>query len=215
MGEEPKQAPGSEGPAREPEAPSGSPPLDPGPPAGKPPSSPGRNLKRSALEFIVFAAVAVSLAYLLQLLLVKPFVIPSGSMEDTLEIGDRVLVNRQAYRFGSPQRGDIIVFTSSQEPGIDLIKRVIAVGGDTIRVDNGRVFINNEHEPQVEPYVKGKDISNFQQQTVPAGTVFVLGDNRRDSLDSRYWKSPWVPVKDIIGRAFMIYWPLNHIAWLG
>ncbi len=172
----------------------------------------GRNFKRSALEFIAFAAIAVVVAYLLQLFLVKPFVIPSGSMENTLRIGDRVLVNRQAYRFGSPKQGDIIVFTSPQEPGIDLIKRVIAVGGDKIRVENGQVIVNDK--PLAEPYIR-KDRSNFQERTVPPGTVFVMGDNRPDSRDSRYWKTPWVSDNDIIGQAFMIYWPLNHIFWLG
>ncbi len=212
MGEEPHQAPANEGESGrgverpEPSFPAhgrSSPPV---------PAKPRRSLKRGALEFIAFAAIAVIAAYLLQLLLVKPFEIPSGSMENILMVGDRVLVNRQSYRFGSPKQGDIIVFTTPQEPGVDLIKRVIAVGGDRVRIENGQVFVNDK--PLKEPYIR-KDSHNFQERVVPSGTMFVLGDNRPNSLDSRYWKVPWVSDNDIIGQAFMIYWPLNRIAWLG
>ncbi|MCL6106298.1 MAG: signal peptidase I [Actinobacteria bacterium] len=181
---------------------------------GEPPEQkPSRKLARTLIEFIVVLAGAVLIAYSIQALLVKPFEIPSGSMEKTLEVGDRVLVNRQAYRFSSVKRGDIIVFNSPVQAGTDLIKRVIAVGGDTIRIDEGQVFLNGR--PQVESYVNGKDMSSFPPQTVPRGYVFVMGDNRPNSFDSRYWPSPWLPENSIIGKAFMIYWPLDRITWLG
>ncbi len=115
-----------------------------------------RKLARTLIEFIVILAGAILIAYSIQALLVKPFEIPSGSMEKTLEVGDRVLVNRQAYRFSPVKRGDIIVFNSPVQAGTDLIKRVIAVGGDTIRIDKGQVFLNGQ--PQVESYVNGKDM---------------------------------------------------------
>lgn len=169
------------------------------------------SFSRSILEFVLIVAGAAIVAYLLQAFLIKPFQIPSESMEHTLNVGDRVLVNRLAYRFGSPQRGDIVVFKSPRDSNQDLIKRVIAVGGDTIEVKRGKVFVNGES--QIE-YFAQTDLSNFPAQTVPEGSVFVMGDNRNHSQDSRLWKPPWVPVESIIGKAFMIYWPLDRITWL-
>ncbi len=168
---------------------------------------------QSTLEFIGIIIAAIVLAYLLQAFLIKPFKIPSSSMEQTLVPGDRVLVNRLSYKFGSPQRGDVIVFRSPDDPSVDFIKRVIAVEGDLIEVRQGQVILNGE--PQVEDYVQVPDVSNFRQQLVPAGHVFVMGDNRPDSQDSRRWKQPWLPVDNIIGRAFMIYWPFSRISSLG
>jgi signal peptidase I len=167
---------------------------------------------RSILEFIGIILLAVVLAYLLQAYLVKPFQIPSSSMEPALVPGDRVLVNRLAYRYGSPQRGDIIVFRSPNDPNVDFIKRVIAVGGDTVEIREGMLLVNGE--PQVEDYVKYADTRSFHFQLVPQGMVFVLGDNRPDSQDARYWKNPWLPESEIIGKAFFRYWPLSRIGTL-
>ncbi len=171
-----------------------------------------RSPARGILELIGIILAAAVLAYLLQAYLVKPFEIPSGSMEPTLMPGDRVLVNRTAYKFGSPQRGDIIVFRSPKDPGIDYIKRVIAVGGDTVEIRGGMVLINGE--PQVEDYVKTTDLRDFRFKLVPAGMVFVLGDNRPDSEDARYWKPPWFSEDEIIGKAFFRYWPVSRIGTL-
>jgi signal peptidase I len=136
-------------------------------------------------------------------------------MEHTLDVGDRVLVNRLAYRFGDhmPNRGDIIVFRSPENINQDLIKRVIAVGGDTIEIKSGNIFVNGEMK--VEPFLKEvPNISNFPLEKVPDGTVFVMGDNRNNSHDSRAWKPPWLPVENIIGKAFVTYWPIPRWTWL-
>jgi signal peptidase I len=157
-------------------------------------------------------AAAVIVAYFMQAFVAKPFEIPSGSMESTLMPGDRVLVNRLAYKYGSIQRGDIIVFRSPDDPKVDFIKRVIAIGGDTIEVRQGQVLVNKE--PQVEDYVHVNDVSNFRYNVVPPGKLFVMGDNRTDSQDSRYWKVPWLDEESVIGKAFMIYWPPSRIGRL-
>ncbi len=217
MGEEINQTPADRGGAAESDEASGeshgATSLEPGytTPKRKRP----RSLARSIGELIVIAACAVIIAYLMQLLVVKPFLIPSGSMEHTLDIGDRVLVFRQAYRFSDPQRGDIIVFPSPlpEDHGEDLIKRIIAVGGDTVQVIRGQVILNGQ--PQVEPYVNGTDTSSFGPVTIPPGNVFLMGDNRADSKDSRFWPTPWLSEQNIIGKAFMIYWPLNRLTWFG
>lgn len=172
-----------------------------------------RSFARSLLEFIGIIAGAIVVAYFLQAFIVKPFQIPSESMYPTLMPGDRVLVNRLAYRSGQPRRGDIIVFKSPNDPEVDFIKRVVAIGGDTIEIKRGTVLLNGE--PLVETYIKSPDISTFNMQTVPQGTVFVLGDNRGDSQDSRFWQSPWLPVEDVIGKAFLTYWPPGRIGPTG
>ena len=120
-----------------------------------------RSAFRSILETIGILVGAVIVAWVLQAYLVKPFQIPSESMEPTIDPGDRILVNRLAYRYGEIQRGDVIVFKAPNDPDTDFVKRVIAVAGDTIEVKQGQVILNGE--PQVENYTNpdAVDVSNF------------------------------------------------------
>lgn len=128
------------------------------------------------------------------------------SMLPTLQDGEFVLVNRLAYRFGTPQRGDIIVFHYPPDPKQDLIKRVIGLPGDTVSVQNGVVRVNNEllNEPYIAqpPRYTGNWV-------VPAGHLFVLGDNRNDSSDSHSWGM--LPFENIVGKAVLIYWPFQNL----
>ena len=160
----------------------------------------------------------------------KTFYIPSGSMEDTLLIGDHLIVNRYIYGVGagrpgllmparSPQRGDVVVFRSLEDPRIDLVKRLIGLPGDTVELREKRLFVNGK-EVHDEGFAVHKDArvgsersaasyalfrrDNFGPVTVPAGQYFFLGDNRDHSYDSRYWGT--VPRHYIKGRAFIIYW---------
>ncbi|HEX2729655.1 MAG TPA: signal peptidase I [Rubrobacteraceae bacterium] len=190
------------------------------------------------LEFLIILIVAFTLVFgFVRPYVVEAFWIPSASMVHTLEINDRVLVNKFIYRFTEPQRGDIVVFQSveggpvSQEPGLidritgffnggaattpkkeELIKRVVGVPGDKISVQNGKLYVNNEL--QKEPYVN-KDLpdrSFFAPTTVPKGHVFCMGDNRANSRDSRFFGP--VPKKNIEGEAFLLFWPLNRMSLL-
>ena len=192
-----------------------------------------------ALEFIVIIAVALGLALIIQWLLVKPFRIPSESMEPTLDIGQRVLVDRVSYRFSEPHRGDIVVFKppagadqnscgipsepddghpcakpTPQESKSNFIKRVVAVPGDRIKVLAGRVYIDGKE--QKEPYIRPDascPICNLPKEiTIPPGHFFMMGDNRGQSADSREWGP--VPKKWIIGNAFFTYWPPGRIGTL-
>jgi len=173
-----------------------------------------RSTARSILETIGIIAGAVLLMWTLQAFLIKPFQIPSESMVPTIDPGDRILVNRLSDTSGDIQRGDIIVFKAPHEPGVDFVKRVIAVGGDTIEVKRGQVIINGI--PQVEDYVNPlvMDVSNFPATTIPPGNVFVMGDNRTNSQDARFWDPPWLPVDSVIGKAFFIYWPPQRMGLL-
>lgn len=167
-----------------------------------------KSASHNLLEIILIVAAAVAVAWLIQAFLIKPFQIPTESMHPTLDPGDRLLVNRLAYSFGSVERGDVIVFKAPEHPDIDYVKRVIAVGGDTIEIKGGQVIVSGK--PQVEPYMKSIDVSYYPEREVPEGKVFVMGDNRADSEDSRFWKDPFVPEEDILGKAFLIYWPMSR-----
>lgn len=167
---------------------------------------------RWIIEVVVIVAAAFVLALLIQQFIVKPYVIPSPSMEPTLVEGDRVLVNRLSYHFREPERGDIIVF---RPPGYEdsepFIKRVVAVGGDTVSVHNGALWINGE--AQDEPYVKEYPIlDDYPEITVAPGYVWAMGDNRNNSGDSRVFGP--VSEEAIIGVAFAIYWPPGDLGGL-
>src|ERR671916_2051010 len=169
------------------------------------------------VEFLVILAVAFVLVFgFVRPFVLEAFRIPSESMVPTLEVGDRVFVNKFIYRFHPPERHDIIVFESdegSTEGGQeDLIKRVVGLPGDEISVQDGTLFVNGER--QEEPYVNEQppDTSSFGPTVVPEGKVFVMGDNRANSRDSRYIGP--VPLENIEGEAFMIFWPPGDIRFI-
>jgi signal peptidase I len=171
--------------------------------------------RRNFVEWVVVVVGAVLVAILLRWLVVQAFYIPSASMEPTLEIGDRVLVNKLAYRFGEPERGDIVVFArppASSANGVDdLIKRVIGLPGETIEAHDGQVFIDGRQLD--EPWLpEGTLTPDFAAAEVPDHNVFVLGDNRTNSEASNQFG----PISDdlIVGRAFVRIWPLSRAGGL-
>ena len=164
-------------------------------------------------ELVVLVALAFILAMGIKTFVVQPFIIPSTSMENTLLVGDRVLVSKFAYRFGEPRYGDVVVFTSPEDGKTDLIKRVIAVAGQTVDVQDGRVIVDGK--PLTEPYINPDFQSHYDADEavkVPAGTVWVMGDNRANSKDSRYIGP--IATSKIRGKAFAIYWPPSRIGGL-
>ncbi len=166
-----------------------------------------------AIEFVVILLVSFALVFgFVRPFVVEAFYIPSESMVPTLKVQDRVLVNKFIYRFSEPQRRDIVVFQSVEGGGEDLIKRVVGVPGDEISVRGGTLLVNGE--PQREPYVNKKfpDRSTFAPTKVPKGHYFMMGDNRANSRDSRYFGP--VPKKNIEGEAFLRFWPLDRIGSL-
>jgi len=191
-------------------------------------------------EFPVLVVAAFALALLIKTFVLQAFYIPSGSMLPTLEIGERILVEKISYRLGGPDRGDVVVFERSLDPAVpspheddsviedvanafkslfgwptggeqDYVKRVMAVGGDTIEGREGIVYVNDE--PVDEPYLpEGVVTSDFPPQQVPIGQIFVMGDNRGSSDDSRNFGP--VPDDEVVGRAFLSIWPANDIGTL-
>jgi signal peptidase I len=173
---------------------------------------PGGRISLTLLVFLVFLL-------LLNTLVLQPFQIPSGSMESGLRIGDRVLVNKLAYRFGAePQRGDVVVFDGTGYFGdADYIKRVVGVGGDHVVCcdKEGRIQVNGRSVDESTFLYPGDSPSTVRFDiVVPDGTLFVLGDHRSESSDSRdRLGSPgggMIPVDDVIGRADWIVWPTAH-----
>jgi len=187
----------------------------------------------------VIVALALGLALGIQAWLVKPYQIPSGSMEPTLDVGQRVLVNRFVYHLHEPKIGNIVVFhppegaeTAAEcgksvpptepcpeatpvESSQNFIKRVVAVGGDTLSIKGGHPVVNGVEKAD-EPYIRpcgDFSVCNMPKTiTIPKGFFFMMGDNRGESDDSRYWGP--VPKSWIIGEAFATYWPPDRIGTL-
>ncbi len=176
------------------------------------------------VEWASVIAGAIVLALIVKVFLLQAFYIPSPSMYPTLKVGDRVLVNKLSYHLHDVNRGDVVVFERppSEEASTipDLIKRVIGLPGDSITFQNGHVFVNGEQ--LAEPYLPAgvTTTAEFAPNRctveapclVPPGDVWVMGDNRNDSKDSRYFGP--IEQRTIVGRAFVVVWPLDRIAWL-
>ncbi|HCC53895.1 MAG TPA: signal peptidase I [Desulfobulbaceae bacterium] len=177
-----------------------------------------KSIVREYAEAII---VALLLAFFIRTFVVQAFKIPSGSMIPTLLIGDHILVNKFGYGVknplngdvwiaaGDPQRHDVIVFQYPQNPSLDFIKRVVGVAGDRVEIVQKKVLVNGEpfSEPNavnLEEDILPSPRDNMSPITVPPGSVFVMGDNRDNSHDSRFWG--FVDLKAIKGKAFILYW---------
>jgi signal peptidase I len=177
------------------------------------PGKPSR--RRTFVEWVVILVLALGAALLIKTFLIQAFWIPSGSMLPTLRPGDRVLVNKISYDLHPVHEGDVVVFRrpprDTSHDVSDLIKRVIGLPGERIEAKNGQVYINGKMLSQ--PYLPpGTMTTNLPPQIVPKGEYFVMGDNRSDSYDSRYWGD--LPGNLIVGRAFVRVWPPDRIGGL-
>ncbi|MCR8908724.1 signal peptidase I [Thermophilibacter sp. ET337] len=169
--------------------------------------------------FALWLVAAVAVGLVVKTFVVTPYVVPTGSMRDTIMEGDVLLGERVSLYFGDPEVGDVVTFDSPLD-GETLIKRVVAVGGQTIELVNGAVHVDGE--PLDEPYVEGRPTYSLSDlpgsagitypYVVPEGCVWVMGDNRTDSKDSRYFGA--VSLDDVTSRALFIYWPLDHVGAL-
>lgn len=171
------------------------------------------SMLRWILETTVMIALAFVLAQGIKTFLVQPFVIPTGSMEPTIMIGDRVLAEKISLRFSDPKVGDVVVFDDPTGRHEQLIKRVIAVEGQEVDIREGYVYIDGERLE--EPYLKGVQTDTGTKPmpiTIPDDYVWLMGDNRPNSGDSRFLGAQ--PVSGIKGRAIATYWPLDRIGKL-
>lgn len=173
--------------------------------------------KSGWLENLILIAIALCLAILIRIFIAEPRYIPSDSMLPTLHTGDRLVVEKVSYRLHPPRTGDIIVFqppAELQRRGYPqdqaFIKRVIGVPGKIVKVNNGQVYINGQ--ALAENYIAEPANQPFPPVQVPEDNFFVMGDNRNDSNDSRYWG--FLPQENIIGRAVFRFWPFDRIGFL-
>ncbi len=189
------------------------------------------NAKSVVREYLQVIIAAVLLALFIRTFTVQAFKIPSGSMEPTLLVGDHIMVNKFIYGIRmpilnnvlipitNPKRGDVVVFIFPLDPSKDFIKRVVAVAGDTVQVVNKKLFINGR--PAEDKHAYYQDLSpgavmvsprdNFGPFKVPKDSIFVMGDNRDHSYDSRFWGP--VSLKALRGKAFLIYWSWDSATW--
>jgi signal peptidase I len=190
-----------------------------------------KSKKKLFWEYLEAIVTALILALIIRAYIVQAFKIPSGSMIPTLLVGDHILVNKFIYGtkipftdkriliFRKPEKGDIIVFKYPEDPRKDFIKRVIATGGDTVEERNKVVYVDGVRlsEPYAHHYDNGlrpggnDPRDNFGPITVPKNKIFVMGDNRDQSYDSRYWG--FVDLKEVLGEAFIIYWSWDPDDW--
>jgi signal peptidase I len=171
---------------------------------------------RQVVEFVATLAIAFLVAQAVRTWVIQPFVVPTGSMLPTIQLSDQVLANKFVYRFSGPVRGDIVVLDDPAGQVGTLIKRVIAVGGQTVDLRDGAVVVDGS--ALVEPYTHGQPSEPLPGSTItfpykiPADSVWVMGDNRTQSQDSRWFGA--VPLSSVHGRAFFIYWPWARIGKL-
>jgi signal peptidase I len=169
--------------------------------------------KSTVREYAEALGTALLLAFAIRTFVLQAFKIPSGSMLPTLEIGDHILVNKFLYYFTNPQRGDVIVFKFPQDESRDFIKRVIGLPGETIEVRGKQVLVNGValDEPYAVygdvPALRGMEREHWGPQVVPPGQLFVMGDNRDHSMDSRVWG--FLQIAKVKGRAFMVYFSIR------
>ncbi|ANS73983.1 S26 family signal peptidase [Paenibacillus yonginensis] len=187
--------------------------------------------KNEAAEWLKAIIIAVVLVLLIRWVLFTPFIVDGPSMQPNFHTGERIIVNKVIYHIRKPKQGDVIVFHVPTE-GRDFIKRVIAVPGDTVKVDGDTVTVNGKvlDEPYLKDAIAAAHQENrlynddtqdprrhfpneqFTEGTVPKGHLFVMGDNRSDSEDSRM--IGYIPYKDIVGRADLVFWPFKDIHFI-
>lgn len=168
------------------------------------------------VSWIMTFAVAIVAALLLKNFVIINATVPTGSMENTILPGDDLLGFRLAYLFSEPERGDIIIFKFPDDESQKFIKRIIGLPGELVQITDGKIYIDGSEEPLEEDYLKEEWVVSTgpYEFVVPEGCYFVMGDNRNNSKDSRYWEQPFVTEDEIIGKAEFIYFPFNRFTKL-
>jgi signal peptidase I len=177
------------------------------------------SVKSEAWEWIKALLIAGGLVFIIRTFIFSPFIVEGPSMEPNFHTSERLIVNKILYDFRAPQRGEVIVFHATEDK--DYIKRVIALPGEKVRVEGDKVFVNNQQLD--EPWLKQAlddaakkgipyNTRNFAEKTVAEGSVFVMGDNRSNSADSR--DIGFIEYDRIVGRADIIFWPMKDLKWI-
>ena len=163
----------------------------------------------TVLDWVKIIVIALAVALIINFFVVINSSVPTGSMEPTIMTNSRMLGLRLTYLFEQPKQGDIIVFKYPDDTAQIFVKRIIGVPGDVIEIKEGVTYVNGEalDEPYLKETPAAKDFGPYE---VPEDSYFVMGDNRNNSRDSRYWHNTFVPRKDILGKALLCYWPVSN-----
>jgi signal peptidase I len=171
-----------------------------------------KSLGEETKDWVISILVAVVLAFIIRQFVIELYIVDGPSMRPTLQSQERLVVNKFIYSFRPPQKGEILIFQYPRNTSRDFIKRVIATEGDTIEIKDGQVFVNDQLLN--EDYILEKTRSEYPKATVPQGTVFVMGDNRNNSEDSRFADVGFVPYRLIKGKAMLVFWPFSQFRML-
>lgn len=167
-----------------------------------------RSIAHEVFEWVLVILISAALAFLLDKFIIVNARIPSASMEPTIMTGDRLIGNRLAYLNKDPQRGDVVIFLFPDNEKEYFIKRIIGLPGETVTIRSGKVYLNDSQEPLDESaYIVQTPLGDFGPYKVPEGAYFMMGDNRNNSMDSRYWNRPFVYRDKILGKAWVRYYP--------
>lgn len=162
--------------------------------------------KSEIISWIKTIAMAVVIAVLINSFVIVNATVPTGSMENTIMPGDRIIALRLTYYVSSPERGDIVVFRYPDDESVLYVKRVIGLPGETVEVKDGEVYINNSDTPLDDSFVKEQPLGDFGPYEVPDDCYFMMGDNRNNSQDSRYWVNKYVEKDKILGKVYFKYY---------
>ena len=171
---------------------------------------------REVLSWVLYFAAALLITLVLKNYVIINADVPTGSMENTIIPGDRLIGNRLAYLKDDPERGDIVIFRYPDDEESLYVKRVIGLPGETVDITDGKIYIDGNEEPLEEDYLKETwtVATGDYHFEIPEDAYLMLGDNRNDSWDARYWTNTYVYRDKILGKAEVVYWPLNDIGKL-
>ena len=171
-----------------------------------------KSIIKEIRDYVCLIILAFVLAFLMNKFVYANAVVPTGSMIPVVEPGDRLIVNRLAYLFEEPKRGDIVMFAFPDDEKDNYLKRIIGLPGEKVEIKDGLVYINDSKKPLDEPYINDPPNGNYGPYNVPEGCYFMLGDNRDESKDARFWENKFVKKEKIVGKAWLKYYP--HITIL-
>lgn len=176
----------------------------------------GTSILREILDWVIPFVLALVVAVILVNYVIINAGIPTGSMENTIMPGDRLIGNRLAYCMNDPERGDVVIFRYPDNEEELYVKRVIGLPGETVDIMDGYIYIDGATEPLAEDYLKEDWMvaTGTYHFEIPEDAYLVLGDNRNDSWDARYWTNTYVYRDKILGKAVLIYWPIQHLGTL-
>ena len=166
-----------------------------------------KSVIKEVRDYVFLIILAFALAFLMNKFVYANAEVPTGSMIPVVQPNDRLIVNRLAYLFEEPKRGDIVMFAFPDDEKDNYLKRIIGLPGEKVEIKKGLVYINDSEKPLDEPYINDPPNGNYGPYNVPEGCYFMLGDNRDESKDARFWNNTYVKEEKIVGKAWLKYYP--------